>query len=76
MFAQGEVVTVDGYPGGLPSYEVLNRARSFIGTRYDLFGWNCEHFVAYAHGLQKQSPQVVITMAIAALCVCVLAVAK
>ena len=76
VFAEDHVVAVDGYPGDLPNHEVVSRARSFIGTRYDLFSWNCEHFVAEAHGLKPQSPQVAVTVAIAILCVGVLAIAK
>lgn len=75
IFAEGNIVMVDGYPGGLSKYEVLNHARSLIGTQYLLFGWNCEHFVTYVHGLKPQSSQVTITVAIATLCVGVLAAA-
>ncbi len=76
VFAEGCVVTVDGNPSGLPHFEVLSRARSLIGTQYDLFRWNCEHFVAYAHGLKPQSAQVAITVAIAMLFVGLLATAR
>jgi len=76
VFAEGNVVTVDGYPGGRSNYEVLNRARSLNGTQYNLFDWNCDHFVTYVHGLKPQSPQVAITVTIATLCVGVLAAVK
>jgi hypothetical protein len=72
VFAEGNTVAVDGYPGGLPHFEVMSRAKSFISSQYDLFRWNCEHFVAYAHGLQLKSPQVAATVAIATLCLGVL----
>lgn len=76
VFAEGYIVTEDGYPSGLPSYEVVSRARSFIGTLYDLFSWNCDHLVAAAHGLEPQSLQVAATVAVAALCFAVLAAGK
>jgi hypothetical protein len=39
---------------------VLSRARSCIGKaiKYQLFTFNCEHFVRYAHGLTVESIQV------------------
>lgn len=36
---------------------VLMRARSAIGTPYDLFKFNCDHFVRWACGLKPESPQ-------------------
>lgn len=76
VFAEGGAVTVDGYPGGLPNFEVLSRAKSLVSSQYDLLRWNCEHFVAYAHGLKPMSPQVAVTVAIATLCIGVLAAAR
>jgi hypothetical protein len=75
VFAQDRVVTVDGYLGGLSSVEVLQRARSLIGTPYHVLIRNCDHFVTYAHGLEPQSAQVVLTCVIA-LGVAALAVAR
>jgi lecithin:retinol acyltransferase len=46
-----------GYPGRLPRRLVLARARSRIGERYDLVLANCEHYVAWCHGLAPESPQ-------------------
>jgi hypothetical protein len=46
-----------GYPGRLPPSLVLERARSRIGERYDLLVANCEHYVAWCHGLAPSSPQ-------------------
>lgn len=65
VFAQGGVVTVDGYPGRMPHWEVLRRARSLIGSAYDLFTRNCEHFVSYVHGLKPHSPQLAFTVGFA-----------
>lgn len=76
VFAQGLAVTVDGYPGGLPSHEVLRRARSLIGTQYDVLARNCEHLVTYVHGLKPQSLQVALTFVIVTLCVGALAAAR
>jgi hypothetical protein len=46
-----------GFPGNLSPEEVLARARSKSGEKWNLFTWNCEHFVHWAHGLRQQSPQ-------------------
>lgn len=75
VFAQGRVVTADGYPGNLPGWEVVRRARSLVGTRYDLLTKNCEQFVTFVHGLEPQSTQLALTVVIA-LCVGVLAAAR
>lgn len=56
-FASRNPVRVDGYPGSLPAAEVLTRARSCIGNLPWRFGFNCEHFVFWCHGLDPQSPQ-------------------
>jgi len=56
-FAGGRMVTVDGYLGKLPAEVVLQRARSAQGRAYSLIGFNCEHFVRYAHGVEITSPQ-------------------
>jgi len=66
---------VDGYPGNLPGWEVVHRARSLIGTQYDLLTKNCEQFVTFVHGLKPQSTQLALTVVIA-LCVGVFAVAR
>lgn len=56
-FSQGAKVFERGYPGNLPSELVLWRARSKLGTSWNLFNGNCEHFVAWCHGLEVTSPQ-------------------
>ena len=76
VFAQGLVVTVDGYLGDLPSWKVVRRARSLIGAKYDVLARNCEHLVTYVHGLKPQSSQVALTFAIVTLCVGALAAAR
>jgi hypothetical protein len=56
-FANGRRVTVDGYPGSLPPSEVMRRATLKRAQPYSLLGFNCEHFVRYAHGVLVESPQ-------------------
>lgn len=48
---------VAGYPSRLPPSEVIERARSRLGLPYDWRRANCEHLVAFAHGLEEASPQ-------------------
>lgn len=66
-FAAGCIVTPEGYPSALPGHEVVQRARSVIGTPYRLLDWNCDYVVAFAHGLKLGSPQVAATLAVLAL---------
>jgi Lecithin retinol acyltransferase len=54
---EGARLRVIGYPGRLPWRVVLERARSRIGVPYDLVLANCEHYVAWCHGLEPTSPQ-------------------
>jgi hypothetical protein len=49
---------VEGFPGRLPPELVVARARSKIGTPWNLFEWNCEDMVNYAHGLRGAPTQV------------------
>ena len=64
VFAAGQVVAVEGYPSNLPPAQVVGRARSLIGTRYQLLNWNCEHLTSYAHGQQPTSPQVAFVVGV------------
>lgn len=57
-FCGGRAVTTLAIETELPAVEVLARARSCLGRRWDLFFWNCEHMVRFAYGLPHQSPQV------------------
>lgn len=66
-FASGGEVRNDGYPSDLPPWEVLRRSRALLGTSYRLFDFNCDHVVAVAHGQKPESPQVALTVAVAAL---------
>lgn len=74
-FSQGHDVTVEGHLGRLPGWEVVRRARSLVGTQYDLLTKNCDQFVTFVHGLKPRSTQLALTVVIA-LCVGVLAAAR
>lgn len=56
---------LEGYPGQLPAHEVLRRAWSQQHRPYSLLGFNCEHFIRFAHGLHVESPQVQFAVALA-----------
>lgn len=78
-FRQGSPVYLEGngHPGTLPSHEILRRARSVIGTSYDLLTWNCDDLVTYAHGIKSQATQLGATFAIAVIgCVLLLGMRK
>ena len=60
-FADGQEVTVEGYPGHLPWRIVLERAKSHLGRSYDPVVFNCEHFYVEAHNLPRKSPQLRLT---------------
>ena len=63
-FAKGETISIEGYPGTLPDWLVLQRARSVLDSEYLLLTWNCEHVVRFAHGLRPSSPQIQSCIAI------------
>lgn len=67
VFAQKQSVTVENADSTLPPSRAVSRARSRIGTPYDAITWNCEHLVGHARGLRPSSPQVLATLAVAAL---------
>lgn len=52
-----KVETLTGPVSGLA---VVERARSILGTPYDLLTWNCDHVTHYALGLRPQSPQLML----------------
>jgi hypothetical protein len=62
-FSQGLPVYLESKdpPGSLSRLEILHRARSVIGTRYDLFAWNCDDLVGYARGVKPNITQLKIT---------------
>ena len=66
-FSCHQHVAVQGYPGQLDADSVLRRARTKTGTRWNLFVWNCEHFVYWAHGLRPHSPQLITMSACASI---------
>jgi hypothetical protein len=65
VFAAGQAVAVDEYTSSCDARLVLHLARSRLGTKYDLFRWNCEHFVSFAHGSKPHSPQLAVAMVLA-----------
>jgi len=50
------LVRSEGYPGLFAPGIVLERARSQLGKPWRPWD-NCEHFVAWAHGLERVSPE-------------------
>ena len=68
-FAANRRLRVLGFLGSLPPMVVVTRARAMLGTKYDLFRWNCDHLVHYAHGLSPKSPQIRAAFAIGAIVV-------
>ncbi len=56
-FSGGRKMRVGGIVPSTDPMHTVARARSKIGTRYNLFTWNCEHFARWAHGITPESPQ-------------------
>src|SRR5690348_11485574 len=75
-FSSGKPVRDEGYPDLLPPWEVLRRARALMGREYRLLEFNCDHFVALAHGQEARSPQLGATLTIALLFILVRAAAR
>jgi len=57
-FSEGRLIYNLGQKGVLPTWEVLRRAKSRLGERYDLLEFNCEHYNNYSHGLPVESRQI------------------
>ena len=68
VFEQGRTVAIEQSPSAMPLHQVVSRAQSLIGTKYNLFNWNCEHLVTHAYGLRPHSLQIAITLVITAIC--------
>ncbi len=66
-FAGGREVRNEKLCGDFPPHVIISRARSFLGTKYDLLNWNCDHLVTEALGLNRESPQLQATVAVLAL---------
>jgi hypothetical protein len=64
------------YPSRLSPEAVLTNAYSMFGKRYDLVGWNCEHYANACHGLPAISRQVNAVVTVVALSGIALALAK
>ncbi len=61
-FSGGRKIRSKGYPSHLPFYIIEQNARAKIGKRYNLFGYNCQHFASQCHG-KKQSRQLRVVAA-------------
>ena len=66
LFSSGQQWTDEGYPGNLPPWQVLERARASLAELYNAFAWNCDMFVSDAHGLVPTSPQLAVVLLAAA----------
>lgn len=62
VFVAGQGVRVEGFPGSLPPWAVVHRARALIGAQYHPLKWNCEHLTSYAHGFEPKSPQLALVV--------------
>lgn len=52
------LIKVKPFPGGGASrHTAVRQAYKMIGTRYDLFDFNCEHFVNTIHAVGRKSEQ-------------------
>ncbi len=56
-FANGRPITVSPALTRLHPLQVVARAERMLHRRYDLFSWNCEHFVTSALGKKPESAQ-------------------
>lgn len=57
QFSGGREISAQGVNGQINIAAVLRRARSKIGSKYNLFNWNCDQFVRWAYGMKPESPQ-------------------
>lgn len=57
-FTQGKDWVVEPTEAALPASVILGRARSGQHPPYSWIGFNCEHFVRFAHGQATKSPQI------------------
>ncbi len=56
-FAEGRDIKVSHIQGSdMPA--ALEMAKTLLGTKYNVFSENCEHFVRLVHGLEKESTQI------------------
>lgn len=65
-FGDVDAVRVLGYWSERSPADVLRRARRWLGTKWHLTRWNCEHFARAAHGLKLESPQLKVGSTLAA----------
>jgi hypothetical protein len=58
-FTEGRSVLVESLPGMWQGQAIVGRARTYLGRRYELGNFNCEHLVTLALGGKPDSPQLV-----------------
>lgn len=61
-FSGGKIWRIEPRPSDMPWREVLARARTLMGRRYNLFTWNCECFVKSCYGLPPSSDQLALSL--------------
>ena len=49
--------------GPISGLAAVARARTRIGSKYELLSWNCDHLAHYAVGLSPRSPQLALVCA-------------
>jgi len=67
IFTGGRIAHKVQLSSRFAAYQVVARARSMLSKPWDIFNWNCEHFVRVSYGLKPESVQlqVVSTAALA-----------
>lgn len=75
-FSEGKPVELTGISGSLTGMEVVRRARSKVGVKYQLFSLNCEHFARWCHGLKVESKQLQFFVVLASIAIVALIVKK
>lgn len=57
LIARGKDFRIEPMWGNFDGKTVVARARQLLGRKYNLWFFNCEHFVRLVHGLKPKSPQ-------------------
>lgn len=67
MFSDGLTPSVVDAPTNLNAIEIVRRARTKIGTSYQLLNWNCDSLVTFARGEKPYSVQLAGLIALSVL---------
>jgi len=62
-----EAFILNGFISNLPVLLVMQRARALLGRPYELFNYNCDHYVNEAHGRPVVSEQLGVIAAVVGL---------